>query len=164
MDMQTEKALLNLLQELVTAVAAMRDEIAALREEVKAKPEPKKRTRKAKKEEPQPVESPAADAEPEASRSNEESQFAALEDAVWSKMKNDYGDDIPRPVIGQADAQTFLVDGIPLGPEGMQTIVKAIKDNPDVATPEDIANSVSMPLAAVYLVQWMMAAQGGQNG
>lgn len=162
MDMQTETALLTLLKELVTAVAAMRDEVAALREEVKAKPEPKKRTRKMKKEEPQPVEPPAADAEPEATPSNEESQFAALEDAVWTAMKNDYGDDVQRPHIGQQDETTFLVNGEALGPQQMQTIMQTLVQNP-AGTPGEVAAAVGMSLPSVYLVQWMMAAQQKQQ-
>ena len=150
MDTQTEQALLTLLKELVTAVAAMRDEIAALREEVKAKPEPAKRTRKSKKAEP---------AEP--APKQEESQFAALEDAVWTAMKNDYGDDVRKPNIGQKDESTFLVDGEELGPQQMQTIMQTLVQNP-AGTPAEVAAAVGLSLPSVYLVQWMMAAQKQQ--
>ena len=176
MDAQTQSSLLALLGEMVTTMKAIKDEQTEHRkllEALAAKPVAETKPRRVRKKKDEPAETPKTEANqaeqeiplgqpgdsgPEGP-AGQPSGYAALEDAVWTAMKRDYGDDVARPTISQQDAQTFIVDGVSLGPQGMQAIVAELQAHPDVATPADIAQAVSQPLAAVYLVQWMLSMQ-----
>lgn len=169
MDTQTQNSLLMLLSELITVVKKIQAEQAVqhdMLERLLAKPveepkpakarKPRKGNGKAKEEQkPEPEEQPVV-----ADEVKRDPQFAAVEQALWSSIKADYGDDEPCPVILQGEGQSFIVDGARLDSEGIQNVVLHLQKFP-AATPADVAKDMGLPKAAVYLVQMMTTQPRG---
>ena len=141
MNEQTLQALIQLLGDIVSNLNNIKETMTRLEEKQQAmleqlKPKPKKASRSKKKEEAAPV----------------EDKFEQLETAIQERMSSDFGEDMPRPLLTQKDATTFVLNGVDITNEDMGNINAAIAKF-DAATPSDIANELGLPVEAVYMVQ-----------